>query len=424
MSEPSHLTTYDLVKEVALAAEIAYYGTTGNEAAMIPTDTHDLDRCLRVVNTAIRDFIAKAPPGGWRWRSRLMEVDLVRAYTGTASAADATSITDEDIAGDYDDDYFNGYVLRVTAGTGEDEYATVTDYDGTAGTFTFSGGLSGGTTPDTTSEYRICRSTQVIDSDPARYLLSQDFQGEYTGEITFAAGSSTCGIEWASEAEIRRLRELTVSGNDAPFLAAVLPNSTQRRWELIVNPEPTNEHTIVFPYTASFDTLTLVAGTSNAGGATSLTDADLAGLYPDDYFIGQTVRIISGTGKTSYAVCTDYTGATGVFTVADWLYQSGAAGGTNPGSDSVYVVDAGETHPAGLQFDFAILSACRAAAEQEFTDVQRGFEQRYMAVDLPMAHAIDGRSAPKKLGVMLGQSRKSQSTVTVIERGEVTYETN
>jgi hypothetical protein len=419
----SRLTTEDLVKEVALAAEIASYGTTGNEPAMIPTDAHDLDRCLRVVNNAVRDFVSKGPPGGWRWRNRLMEVDLVRSYTGTASAGSATSLTNGTIAGDYDDDYFNGYVLRITAGTGLDEYATVTDFTGSTGKFDFSGGLSGGSTPDTTSEYRICRSTQVIDSDPARYLLSQDFQGEYIGEITYKAGSEACGIEWASEAAIRKAREFQVSGNDAPFLAAVIPNSTQRRWELIVDPEPTNEHTIVFPYKANFDALTLVAGTASAGGATSLTDSSIAGLYADDHFNGDTIRIISGTGKTSYAAVTDYTGSTGAFIVADWLYQSGAAGGTDPSSDSVYVVDAGEVHPAGLQFDFAILSACRAAAEEEFTDVKRGFTEKYLNVDLPAAWAIDGRSAPKKFGVMRGQSQVGAEIVTTIERGEITYST-
>ncbi|MEN6534478.1 MAG: hypothetical protein ABFD89_12490 [Bryobacteraceae bacterium] len=415
----SRLSTYDLVLEVALAAENGYYGTTGQEAEMIPIDPVDLARCLRVVNNGIRDFIARAPVEGWRWRDRLMEVDLVRSYTGTASAANATSITDGDIAGDYADDYFNGYVLRITAGTGIDEYATVADYTGATGVFTFAA-LSGGTTPDTTSEYRICRSTQVIDSDPARYLLTQDFQGEYTGAITFAAGSEACGIEWSSEAQLRKAREMQVNGNDAPFLAALLPSATKRRWELIVDPEPTNEHTVVFPYKASFDALTLVAGTANAGGATSLTDADIAGLYPEDHFNGKNIRILSGTGKTSYAVCTDYTGATGVFTVADWLYQSGAAGGTDPASGSVYVVDAGEVHPAGMQFDFAIRAACLAAAEEEFTDVKRGFTEKYLQNDLPMAHAIDGRSAPKKLGVMRGQSQAG--TTAVIERGIITYE--
>ena len=426
MSETSHLTTEDLVHEVALAAEIAYYGTTGNEASMVPVDPHDLDRCLRVVNHAVRDLISKAPPGGWRWRDRQMEVDLVKGYTGSSTGTSTTDLylIDSDIAGDYDDDYFTGYVIRITAGTGEGEYATVTDYTKSTGRFDFSAGLSGDSKPDTTSEYRICRSTHVIDSDPSRYLLSQDFQGEYTGEITFAAGSEVCGIEWVNEAEIRRLREFDVDSNDAPFVAAILPNSTKRQWELVVYPEPTADHTIVFPYKANFDNLTLVAGTAteattHGDSPTTMTDSALSGLYPADYFNGQTIKIISGTGKTSYAVVTAYTAA-GVFTVAEWLYQNGTTAGTHPVEGSVYVVDAGETPPCGLQFDFAILSACRAAVEEEFTDVKRGFMDKYMNVDLPAAWAIDGRSAPKKLGVMQGQSRRGKDVV-VLERGEITY---
>jgi hypothetical protein len=296
MSEvTSSLSVYGLVLEIARAAEIAYFGTTGQEKAMIPIDPHDLDRCLGVLNSAIRDFIAKGPPEGWRWRNRLMEVPLVRAYTGTATAGAATSLTDSGIAGDYANDYFNGYVLRITAGTGEDEYATVTDFNGTTGQFLFTA-LSGASTPDTTSEYRICRSTQVIESDPARYLLSQDFQGEVTGDITFKAGENACGIEWTSEGTIRHNRELSVWDGDSPFLAAVLPNSTQRRWELIVDPSPNDEHTVVFPYKANFDALTLVAGTATGGSTTTLTDTALIGLYPNDYFNGKTIKIISGTG--------------------------------------------------------------------------------------------------------------------------------
>jgi hypothetical protein len=74
-----------------------------------------------------------------------------------------------------------------------------------------------------------------------------------------------------------------------------------------------------------------------------------------------------------------------------------------------------------MQFDFAILSACRAAVEEEFTDVKRGFTEKYLQVDLPAAFAIDGRSAPRKLGVMRGQSETGN--VTVIQRGEITYTT-
>lgn len=418
MAEPtSALSVYDLVLEAALAAEIAYYGASGDQKATIPVDDTDLERCLRVVNNAIRHFIAHGPTQGWRWRNREMEINLVPGFTGTATSGTATTLIDSSIAGTYADDYFNGYDIRIIAGTGLDEYATVTDYTGASGTFTFSA-LSGGSTPDTTSQYRICRSTQVIESDPARYLLTQDFQGQYTGNITFAAEQNAAGIEWTSEEYIRRLREIDVYQSDAPFVAAIKSSDTQRRWELIVDPEPTDETTIVFPYKASFNKLTLVAGTASAADATSLTDTTLAGLYPDDYFNGETVKIISDTGVGSYAIITDYTGSTGVFTVADWLDISGDAGGTDPTANSAYYVELDAVHPAGMQFDDVILSAVRAHTEREFADVQRGFWDQYIGQDLPAAYLIDYRSTPKKLGIMRSGSGPQ---VTYVQRPIVEY---
>jgi hypothetical protein len=393
---------------------------------MIPIEPEILDRCKMVVNDAIRGFIAAAPAHGWRWRNREMQVNLVRAYSGTATAGTATSLSDSGLADTYDDDYFDGYVLRITAGTGIDEYATVTDYTKTTGKFDFTA-LSGASTPDTTSQYRICRSTQVIDSDPARYLLDQTFQGEIAGDITFDAESNACGIAWTSETDIRRNREIDISTGDAPFVAAVKPYSTKRRWELIVDPSPTNEHTVVFPYKVGFDQLDLIAGTATGGGATSLTDTALIGLYPDDYFNSDVIRIISGTGVTSYATITDYVGSTGVFTVADWLFASGAAGGTNPATSSIYYVEESDNvHPAGMQFDNAIISACLAQAEIEFSDVKRGYLDKYLANDLPQAHAIDGRSAPRRLGVGRPGLMKREGdggAVYRTQRGVVTYET-
>ncbi|MBW2604707.1 MAG: hypothetical protein JRE28_10405 [Deltaproteobacteria bacterium] len=418
MAEPtSALLVYDLVKEVALAAEIGYYGTTGNEEAMIPTDRSDLDRCIKVVNDAVRHFIAHGPVGGWRWRNRMMEVDLVRSYTGTATAGTATTLTDSGLAAEYADDFFNTYKITITAGTGEGEYATVTDYTGATGVFAFTA-LSGGSTPDDTSEYRICRSLLVIDSDPARYLLSQDFQGQTTGQITFAADQNAAGIEWTSEHTIRRNREIDVRANGAPFVAAVRPNATQRRWELIVDPEPNDETTIVFPYKASFDKLTMLSGTATAAGATSLTDSTLANLYPDDYFNDETIKVISGTGKYSYAPITDYAGATGEFTVADWLSIDGTAGGTDAAASAAYYVETDDVHPAGMQFDDAILSACRAFTEQEFADVDRGYMGKYLQSDLPAAYVIDARSVPRKAGVMRSGSGPR---VTYLQRPIVTY---
>ena len=403
MAEPtSAYTVQDLITRVAKSAGIAYFGSTGSGIACVPIDEHDLDRCLGVVNDGIKAFIAASPQNGWRWMQRVMNVTTAPALTGIAESGTATTLVDSDIADVYDDDYFSGYVLKVTAGTGEDETATITDYDGASGEYSFSG-LSGGSTPDDTTEYRICLSTSVVDSDASRYLLPDDFQGEVGGEITYEAGSNIgCDVQWTSPANIQKLRETGWKGT--PKYAAVRPY-TGRRWELILFPEPNAELTLEFSYVAGFANMQAVSGTSTAGDSTSLTDGSKAGLYPDDYFIGWTIGIISGTGRNSYAVVTGYTGLTGVYAVEDWLAKGGVAGGTDPAASSDYFVTDGERHPAGMQFDEAVLASCLGKAELEFEDLSVGYLQKFLQVDLPNAHRIDARSAPKNLGPMLSGNR-------------------
>ncbi len=74
------------------------------------------------------------------------------AEAGTATGGGATTLVDSTRT--EVDDYFNTWVLTVIAGTGIHETATITDYTGSSGTFTFSA-LSGGSTPDTTSVYYV-----------------------------------------------------------------------------------------------------------------------------------------------------------------------------------------------------------------------------------------------------------------------------
>lgn len=177
MAEPtSAYTLQDLMLRVAKAAGVAYHGEGGDEREQVPVDEYNFYRCLDVVNDGIKFFIASAPPTGWRWMNRQMEVTL------------------------------------IPAGDGENN----------------------------------------IDSDSARYLLPEDFQGEVSGPIRYAKNSNRGHlIEWASEAEIRRLREVQVL-TGYPTRAAVLPSSTDRRWELIVDPAPMAADTLVFPYRAGF----------------------------------------------------------------------------------------------------------------------------------------------------------------------------
>ncbi len=145
-------------------------------------------------------------------------------------------------------------------------------------------------------------------------------------------------------------------------------------------------------------------GKATAAGATSITIGGLANLYPDDYFNGWVGYISAGTGRGSYATITDYAGTTGAFTVADWLKSTGAAGGIDPAANSgFYVVPVSNKHPAGMQFDMAIVSACLMQAELQFESLQLDYSpsQKYMQRDLPAAYRIDAGSAPKKLGIML-----------------------
>lgn len=242
--------------------------------------------------------------------------------------------------------------------------------------------------------------TDNISSDAARYQLSDDFQGEVTGLITYAA-SSTRGsrINWCHESAIRTKREVQVL-TGYPMLAATLPY-TGRRWEFIVDPQPSAADTVTFPYRAGFAAMQAKSGTATGGSTTTLVDSSLANLYPDDYFDAWTIEVIDGTGRNSYAVVTEYAGTTGTFTVADWLALGGVAGGTDPTTSSIYFVHDGNAHPAGMQFDEAVLTACLAKAEVEYPDIQVGYMGKFLESDLVKAWQLDARSAPKTLGRML-----------------------
>ena len=245
-----------------------------------------------------------------------------------------------------------------------------------------------------------------IDSDAARYMLSEGFGGEIDGPVHYAKNTNHgTRINWCSEAEIRAMRAQTVQ-TGYPNLAAILPYqpvssslSSTRKWELIVNPQPTAADTIEFPYTLAFNKLDLESGCGDSGSDTTLVDAERT--EGDDYFNDWKIEILSGTGKGSYATVTDYTGTSGTFTVADWLKSDGTAGGTNPDENSIYIVEpATNLHPAGAKFDEVILAACLFKAEMSLDDVSAGYVEKYIKKDLPKAYQTDARSAPRKLGNM------------------------
>jgi hypothetical protein len=127
-----------------------YDATTG--IAIHPNDKGDIDKLARIANNGIRRFISDAPQLGWNWMKRIMSVTMKVSTSNTADGnLTSTTMSDATLAGTYADDYYNGLILEVTSGVGIGETALITDYDGTDGIFTFSGGLSSGTTPTTTT---------------------------------------------------------------------------------------------------------------------------------------------------------------------------------------------------------------------------------------------------------------------------------
>ncbi|KKN79138.1 hypothetical protein LCGC14_0343260 [marine sediment metagenome] len=248
-----------------------------------------------------------------------------------------------------------------------------------------------------------------ISSDAARYSLPADFGGSIAGNITYISDSQHgISIEWRDINFIHQHRELSITTGYPqwaairPYLPAGTALGASRRWELIFYPTPGHAKTVQFPYIMHFDNVTAEGGTASAANSTTLTDISL-NIFADDHFNGYTATIISGTGKGSSAVVTDFVQSTGVVTVADWLFPGGAAGGVDPAASSIYLLEpAGNVQPCGFQFDDAIEAACLARCEMAADDSELGSKwiTYFTSEALPVAWKLDGNAAPRMMGKM------------------------
>ncbi len=390
MAEPtSALGFYDLILRIAEKAGMAYYGSAGQGKAIVPVDAFNLDKVKRIVNDGFRKFVASSPVRGWHWQERIAKIALSAAESGTATSEDSATTLIDTTNRDEANDYFNDWILTITGGTGVGEYATITDFDQGTSTITFSGGLSGGSTPDTTSVYRVEKVN----------LLPEDFNGEVDGPITFAAATNRGShIEWVGEASIRSNRAdfittgYTLRAAVRPYQPVAGVLGTTRRWELIVDPAPVAADTLEFPYTSHFNSMRCETGIATGGSATTLVDTTYR-LEADDYFKDWILTIIAGVGLGQTATITGYDESTKTFTFTGKL-----SGESTPTTTSVYYVEpAANLHPAGFKFDDAIVSACYAQAEEDIEEINEGKVEKFYQVDLLFAHKTDGLSRPRKL---------------------------
>ena len=400
MSEPtSQLSVLQLATRISKEAGTAYRGVDGAGRAMPPIDKDDLEDIKQVFNDGIRQFISDAPATGWQWRKRILQVSISNLkITGTADAADSTTLTDATLETTYDeDDDLNDYWIYITGGTGEGSYAQITDYTTSGGVVTVADwldqyGNAGGTNPAADSTFAITQY-ETVGGDKGRYLLPEYYGGEVSGDINYDKDSvHRQRILWTAENIIRKRRQNS-KDTGYPFLAAVRhlePASSatgpKRRQELIVYPDPIQVDILEWPYTLVFDMIDMETGVADSTSATTLVDTTRD--EADDYFNGWRIEILDGTGRGSYGIVTGYTGSTGTFTVADWL------GGADPAADSIYVVQPlNNLHPAGIKFDEVVKASCLSEAEQFFTKIEAGHIERYIQKALPKAYEADARSS-------------------------------
>lgn len=155
-----------------------------------------------------------------------------------------------------------------------------------------------------------------IDGDPARYYLPAYFNGQVDGPIHYDGQTGhTTHLDWVDESFIRARRTPTII-TGYPMYAAIVPHepaagvlTPTRRWELIVNPNPVKNDTVMFPYTLQFEDMQLETGEATGGSTEELQDTTRT--EPDDYFVGWVMRIIDGAGKGQTMEVTSY--ASGVF---------------------------------------------------------------------------------------------------------------
>lgn len=252
----SVLAFTDLITEVAYKLGVASYGVDGQSAPSIPTDTHDLTLCKRIVNKAIRMFIHDAPKTGWNWLSTIAQVDLWPTISEdtsnkVSSATFASGVTTITVP---NDSFYPSMEMRTISFNGGTVSATIVSYV-SARSVKVAGDLH------TTALNQAWAMTATGD-----YTLPANFGGQYDGEITFVTGTNRGMFpHWTHEASIRSRRQNYNIETGTPYEFAVrqipipdLPTDyvlPRQRWELMTWRMPSEFLHVIFPFTMHFDTL-------------------------------------------------------------------------------------------------------------------------------------------------------------------------
>lgn len=251
MAEPTSTLTFgDLILHVAEKLGLAYYGAAGTNAAAIPVNVHDLEKCKRIVNNALRMFVSNGPkPNGWRWLRPVLQTDLwgdvaidssnlISSATYNVSASNTTIVVPQAA-------FFASMELKTMAITSVGNRIIQSYVSPTSVVVSGTSGASLG-------------KSFSIESN-GNFTLPVSFSGQYLGGLSYVAGTNKgIGTDWADESTIRKWRADVEEETGTPYMFAVRIMDTgtpRRRWELMAFSKPDEDLSVEFPAMLGFDSL-------------------------------------------------------------------------------------------------------------------------------------------------------------------------
>lgn len=302
--EPTSALNFgSLVTNVAYKLGVASYGSTGTGVPALPTDPYNLSICQTIVNDAIRMLIADGG-GKWYWQDQEVQVDswpnigpdstgstyvTSTAYNSTLNLTTLTLTSPGTPPANstaypttYVPQFFQTMELRVIWMNG----VPSTGFPGWLPSYSTTAGSTVGT-PLTIVNYLGPTQIQVSGSYASTALstlaasthvpfsmatlgdftLPNNFDGAYTSEITWIAGTNRAVyLDWVDESSIRQQRQLYAMQFGIPTMASVrpipLPSIAQiavtpqrPRWELNFWVAPSEYLSVNFAYMLSFNSL-------------------------------------------------------------------------------------------------------------------------------------------------------------------------
>lgn len=289
---------------------VSLSGTTVKTATDVETDTQDIQARLPAALTGAGNIKADTlAVNGSTASATGLEKYFGMVITGTAQSGSTSSEIVLAAGSSSLNNFYNGWAIVITGGTGVGQYNIIVDYDGTLKTAAVL--PSWIVTPDNTTTYALIPLSYANTIGWSGGLVTVPTGGRIPVNVTtMATGVITAGV-------------IATDAIGAAELAAdAVAEIADGVWDEIAS-----GHVTAGSYGQALNLVR--AGTAQAGSGTTIT-LDASASAVDDFYKNDLIFITGGTGVGQARMITGYVGTTKVATVDTWA--------TNPGSSSVFVI--------------------------------------------------------------------------------------